>query len=352
MAYIINKNNKSYKYLHINDLVTVKFMFKNIIYFYNDPDENKIVGIDFEFYKVSKENKNASLIQINLENSSNQSYIFVFDPNYLTTKKLNIFIKFICSERIIKIIHGGEALDIPYLFDNLFNKNNKLIKKFLKKTYDTKFICQYLGLDKCNIYDLLYELNIIDNNTLNELNILNKNIGPIYEITLNINTIKLNKYYEEYVINDVLYLPSLYNKIKQNKYFLLNELSILQELTNINYYIKRNLNKNFNFLYKKINKMNNYFIIDNNNNKIKLIDFFYYYYYYQNNNIILLKYNIVTYFSQFIQTIIKCLLYKQINTKYTIYKLNNIKYDDDIDCSKIILKFPNINKIITTINFL
>lgn len=343
MANIINKNNKSYKYLCINDLVTLKFMFKNIIHYYNDSDKNKIIGIDFEFYKVYKKNKKASLIQINLENSTNISYIFVFDPNFLTIKKLNIFIKFICSKRIIKIIHGGEALDIPYLFDHLFNKNNKLIKKFLKKTFDTKFICEYLGFNKCNIYDLLYEFNVIDDNTLNELNILNQNIGPIYEITLNINTIKLNKYYEDYVINDVLYLPSLYNKIKQSTYFSSNELFTLQELTNINFHIKRNFNKKFNLLYEKINKINNYFIINENNDKIKLIDFFYYYFYYQNDNI-LLKYNVVTYFSQFIQTIIKCLLYKQINAKYIIYKSNNIKYINKLDCFNIILKFPNITQ--------
>ena len=75
MTNTINKNNKLYKYLCINDLVTLKFMFKNIMYYYNDSDKNKIIGIDFEFYKVSKNEKNASLIQINLENSSNISSV-------------------------------------------------------------------------------------------------------------------------------------------------------------------------------------------------------------------------------------------------------------------------------------
>ena len=77
--------------------------------------------------------------------------------------------------------------------------------------------------------------------------------------------------------------------------------------------------------------------------------FFNYYFYCQHNP--LLKYNIVTYFNQFIQTIIKCLLYKEINKKYTIYKLNNVKYDHNLDYLKFILKYPNISKIINKINF-
>jgi len=341
----LNKNNKSYTYVCVNDSITLDIMFKYIINFYNDSDKHKIVGIDLEFHKASTDTqKKASLIQINLENSTKIGFIFVFDPNNLTTKKLNIFIKFICSKKIIKIIHGGEALDIPYIFDILFDKNKKLIKRFLKNTYDTKFICQYVGLEKCNIYDLLYKFNVINYNTLNELNKLNENIGPIHEIILNIDTITSNKYYKDYVVNDVLYLPSLYNKIK-----LIKNISLLQELTNINYYIKRNFNKNFNLLYDKINKMNNYFVINKNNDKIKLIDFFNYYFYCQHNP--LLKYNIVTYFNQFIQTIIKCLLYKEINKKYTIYKLNNVKYDHNLDYLKFILKYPNISKIINKINF-
>jgi len=347
MENIIHKNNKNYYYYSINDAVTLKLMFKKIILFYNDSDTKKIIGIDFEFYKVSKENKNVSLIQINLENSNNEGFIFIFNPNYLTKKKLNVFIKFICSKRIIKIIHGGEALDIPYLFNNLFNKNNKLIKKFLKNTYDTKFICQYLGFDKCNIYDFLHKFKVINDNTLNKLNQLNENIGPIHEIILDINTINKNKNYKEYVINDVLYLPSLYNKIKIK---LSDEINILQELTHINYYIKRDFNENFILTYENINKMNNYFIIDKNKNNIKLIDFFYFHVYYQNNNP-LLKYNNVTYFNQFIQTLIKCLLYQKINEKYTIYKLNYVKYIGKIECNKIVLDFPYIKNIINKINF-
>jgi hypothetical protein len=347
MEKVIKKNNKIYKYYYINDPVSLKIMFTNIIYFYNSADKNKIIGIDFEFCKVSKEKKNVSLIQINLENSSNIGFIFIFNPNYLTKNKIKIFIKFICSRRIIKIIHGGEALDIPYIFDNLFNKNINFIKKFLRNTYDTKFICEYLGIEKCNIYDLLYEFNVIDHETLNDLYKLNENIGPIHKINLDIKTININKNYEEYVINDVLYLPSLYKKMKMK---LSKDMIILQELTNINFYIKRDFNKKFNKLYDEINKMNNYFIIDKNKNKIKLIDFFNYHIYYENNNP-LLKYNMVTYFSQFIQIMIKCVLYKKINDKYIIYKSNNIKYNENINYLSILLKYPNITKIINTIKF-
>ena len=332
-------NNKTYTYLHVNNPIALKSMFKKIIYFYNNNDKNKIIGIDFEFYKATKKNKIASLIQINLEDSSNTGFIFIFDPNKLTKKKLKIFVKFICSRRIIKIIHGGEALDIPYVFNTLFNKNKKLIKKFLQNVYDTKFLCEYIGFNKCNIYDLLYESNVIDNNTLNKLNQLNENVGTNHEI-------KTNKYYEQYVIYDVLYLPSLYYKMKIK---LSNDINILQELTNINYYIKRYFDENFNLLYDNVNKINNYFVIDENKNKIKLIDFYNYHVYYQNNNK-LLKYNI-TYFNQFIETIIKCLLYNKINDKYIIYKSNNVKHNEKINYKPFIFKYYYLNKIIDQFDF-
>lgn len=358
MENIIYKNNKTYHCLTINNLKSLKLMFKKIVFFYNDNNTYKIVGIDFEFYKINKnideninkniDNKVASLIQINLENSSNLGLIFIFNPNILTKRKLNIFIRFICSKRIIKIIHGGEALDIPYIFNNVFNKKKKLIKKFLKNTYDTKFICEYLNLDKCNIYDLLHKFNVINDDTLNELNKLNETIGSIYKINLDINSINLDEKYELYVINDVLYLPSLYNKIKIK---LKNEINIIQELTNISYYIQRDFDKNFIILYNEINKMNNYFTIDKNKKKTKLIDFFYNYVDLQKNNS-LLKYNNITYFNQFINTIIKCLLYENINKKNIIYKSKNMIYKlKNINYKKIILKYPFIINVINKIIF-
>jgi len=340
MEKIIHKNNKKYYYLCVNDLITLNLMFKKLIYFYNDSNKNKIIGIDFEFEKVTKENKNVSLIQINYEDSSNTGYIFVFDPNTLNTKQLKVFIKFLCSRRIIKIIHGGEALDIPYLFDNLFNKENKVIKKFLRNLYDTKFICQYFNLTKCNIYDLLYEYKVIDTKTINELNKLNDIIGPISNITLNIDTISSNKNFEEYVITDVLYLPKLYYTLRK-KYN--NELNIIRELTDISYNIKRNVNN-----YKKINDMNNYYIIIKND-KLNLIDVFYYYFYYELSNNTLIKYMSVTYFNEFIQNIIKFIVYQHIHKKYIIYKSKNIQYDEEILFDNKLLKYPNIKNIIDKI---
>jgi hypothetical protein len=314
-------------------------LFKKIIKLYNENDIRKIIGIDFEFEKVSKENKNVSLIQINYENSSNIGHIFVFNPNTLNKKQINILIKFICSRRIIKIIHGGESLDIPYLLDNLFNKNNSIIKKFLKNLIDTKFICQHLNLSKCGIYDLLLNFGVINKTTFNDLNNLNDDIGPIHEITLNIETINKNKKYEEYVINDVIYLPLLYYQIKKK---LDNELNIIKELTNISYLIKHNIISYFNDIYIKINEMNNYFIIINKN-KMKLIDIFYYYYYYDKP--LLLKYNNVTYFNQFIQTAIKYMVYKNISNNYIIYKSNKVITNNKISFNKILLKFPNIKEL-------
>ena len=48
---------------------------------------------------------------------------------------------------MIKILHGGESLDIPYLFDQVL-KDKKLIKSFCKNLFDTKYLCEYGHIEK------------------------------------------------------------------------------------------------------------------------------------------------------------------------------------------------------------
>ena len=122
-------NNKIYNVLVVKDKIQLKFMNKKFKEFNN---ENTIIGLDFEFKKVSKDNKEIALMQINLENNTKNAYIFIIYPPALNNKGSRRLRKLLCNEKIIKIIHGGESLDIPYIFNNLL-KNKFYIFKFKNK---------------------------------------------------------------------------------------------------------------------------------------------------------------------------------------------------------------------------
>jgi hypothetical protein len=295
-----NSNKKIYKILVVNNNEQFQFMNDIFIKFNNS---NTIIGLDFEFQKVSKETRINALTQINLENDSDEGYIFIFYPPNLTNDVKISYIKLLCNKSIIKILHGGESLDIPYLFDTLFNKNKKLIKNFIYNLYDTKFLCEYYHIEnninkKCSIYNLLEEFNIIGEIQISFLKELEEKLGLIHLVTFNINN--LSDTMILYALYDVLYLPSLITKFIKISPIYKN---IIKELTAIIYYYKRCEDQQFQN-YKI--ELNNYY----NNNLIEKYNTFI-----QNNNDnLLIKLSNITYFKDFIKFLIK----------YKIFNINNI----------------------------
>jgi hypothetical protein len=344
-------NNKQYNILVINNKKKIIYFTKKLIEFQNK--KNVIIGIDFEFKKVSKELREIALIQINIEDDTNIAYIFIFDPTNLSKNELNEFINILIKPDIIKILHGGESLDIPYIFDTILNQNDKLIKQFIINLYDTKFLCEYYHIEnkiknKCSIYELLSEFKIIGEKQIKYLEKLENNIGEIYLIDFNIDTLTPNLI--EYALYDVIYLPTLLNKfINISKIYK----NIILELTGITYYHKRNINLIFNTFQTKINKYNNNFIIINYE-KINLIDIFYYYYYCEFSTHLLVNLSEVTFFKEFIETILKYLIYSFILKKYKVYTQKNIenkeKIEESTKINKIILfNYKFIQQLLSTI---
>jgi len=310
-------NNKIYNILVIDDKKKLKYMNKKFKEFNND---KTIIALDFEFKKVSKESKEIAIAQINLENNLDNAYIFIFYPPELNNKGLKRFIKLLTNKDIIKVIHGGESLDIHYLFNSIL-KNNNNIKNFIYNLYDTKFLCEYYHIEKniinkCSIYNFLEEFKIIDKKNIKYLNDLENKIGEIYLIEFDINN--LNENLVEYALYDVIYLPTLIKKI-----IIISNIykNIIKELTGIIYYYKRVEVNTFLDFSNKVNSFNNFFIILNNE-KIKLIDIYYYYYYYKLSNSLIVKLSEITYFKNFIEILLKYNIYK--NIEYNIYSSNNI----------------------------
>jgi hypothetical protein len=319
-------NNKIYYTLVINNKDQLKFMNKKFKEF--NKNINTVIGIDFEFKKISKETRDIALVQINLETENNIAYIFIFYPPNLDNKGLKQLNKLLCNKKIVKVIHGAESLDILYIFNTLLNNNKNKIKKFIYNLYDTKFLCEYYHLRNdinasCSIYDLLEELKVFDNKQVKYLEKLEKKIGEIYLIEFDIDNLNIDLI--EYALFDVIYLPTLLNKFKK---ILNNKLTILKELTGIVYYYKRD--PYYEKLIENINELNNNFIIYDNNS-IKLIDIYNFSYYYKFNDNILVELSDITYFKKFVQFVFKYIIYQYILNNFTVYISKNIKNNTILD---------------------
>ena len=89
-------NNKIYNIYNIDNRDKEKYMTKIFKSFIknqkNNINEKHFIGIDFEFNKISKNDRDVALMQINIENNSNIGYIFLLYPPDLNDKQLNILI--------------------------------------------------------------------------------------------------------------------------------------------------------------------------------------------------------------------------------------------------------------------
>ena len=172
------------------------------------------LGIDFEFNKVSKTDRDVALMQINLENDSNNGYIFALYPPELSKEDNKILIDLLTNTRIIKILHGSESLDIPYLFNQLLITSEN-INNFCIGFNDTKYLCDYLHLEKglkgkCSIYNLLADNKVITQNKVIELEKIEEITGPIYLVKIDVHN--MSEYILKYSLYDVIYLPELIKK--------------------------------------------------------------------------------------------------------------------------------------------
>jgi len=347
--FYLNLNNKTYYIYKIDNKENEKIMYE-IINKYIDNQNNNInekhyIGIDFEFNKISKGDRDVALMQLNIENDSDIGYIFVLYPPDLEDQE--IIIKLLTNKYIYKILHGSESLDIPYLFNQLLIKTEN-INNFCKNFYDTKYLCEYYNIEneiieKCSIYELLLNKQIINENKLKELNKMNEIIGPLYFI--NINIYKLSDNIFKYSLYDVIYLPELLKKFI-NKNIIYNK--VIPELLVLILKYKKNIENEIIKIQYYINNLNLAYII-NNNYKVFLINLWeiYYYIYFDH------KLTNINYFKKFFEIITKFLVYYNVVNFFIVLKNDN-QISNVINYNKLILWFsfnyPNIYTIINQFN--
>lgn len=207
--------NKYLLYITNNDIIHKLFIM--FLFYYdmlvNEVDNNNKIhcGIDFEF------NDNIiALMQINFA-VNNYRYIWIVDPTYYDKDKINIISdKIFLNDRVYKVLHGGESLDIPYIYKYLLHNDKNKILQFTKKLIDTRFLCEYVRISvlikgKCSIYDAMIYFGTINKLTYDDLVNNNDNMGPVYKIKWDINN--LDDSIIKYTLNDVLNLNVLVNDI-------------------------------------------------------------------------------------------------------------------------------------------
>lgn len=279
---------------------------------------NKVyMGIDFEF-NTKKMALMQILFQIHIggdaaDNKIIKKYFIIYPP--ILSKSIFKFFKYniFSNINILKILHGSESLDIPYIVDEFYDYLNELelIIDFFKSMIDTRYLCEYLNIitkksDPCKIYDLLLTLDIIDQAEKERLELNEEKMGKIYNIKIDIHN--LSPELILYAIHDVVYLVDAYLKlldrmikINPKDYYLLldcirysflekryvsnigDDKVILDSINNHFYYlsstVKINLIKSYDIIlndYKTINVsasnlLNINFIKSNINNLLKLI---------------------------------------------------------------------------------
>ncbi len=306
---IICKNNKLNRYLekYISDFIN-----------YNNYNNNKIIGIDFEFNRV-KDKREIALCQINFD-YNNKSDVFLFYPPNIDK---DIFRKLLTQPKannLIKILHGAESLDLPYLYSNILTEKD--IDAFCNNLFDTRYMCEYYNsinnIDgKCKIYDLLLSLRVIDKQKYDELMENDKLIGNIWDVFIDVRN--LSKEVAKYSAYDVIYLPDLYRAfITSNNNDVYKK--IIPDMSCVAFNLR--YNNKLNEISETLSKYN-LNRIDFYNNQMSFNDIYIIIFeWIKINNIILNNLYNINYFKKIIEFFIKNIIYNKLDSKIKIFDFN------------------------------
>lgn len=243
--------------IHIKLFILFLYYYTSLIK--HTKEQHNHIGIDLEFTIGI-----VALMQINFG-----KYLWIIDPRKYEKDKLNIIAKKIfINSKIYKILHGADALDIPYIFSGLLDNDKDKILKFMNRFIDSRFLCEYvrtsLGEEgKCSIYDAMLYFGTITKEKYDELMKINEIMGPIQDVMWDIN--KLSSFHIKYAFYDVLHLidflkdiyKMILNKTPQNirTYYYILEIirfAILERkgITTVLEYVKNVINPLNNYLIK------------------------------------------------------------------------------------------------------
>lgn len=344
--------------LYIADTDVITKLFIMFLFYYNLLlDDNKNTnkkfhcGIDYEFNTIKV--RQIALMQMNFT-INNQKYLWIIDPKKYDKKKTDIINDLLLlNDKVYKVLHGSESLDIPYMYDILFESDKDKILKFTKKLIDTRFLCEYVrkstGITgKCSIYDALLYFGTITQEKYDELILMNEAMGPIQDVMWEIN--KMGSFHIKYALYDVLklvlLLEDIYKKILETTPSYIRTYYYINKIIRFVILERKKVTNILEFVKGVVNPMNNY-IVEINNKKSTLIDLF-------NKiteNCIVKEDNDDIYIS-FIESIsyvkgtfnflLKYVVFYVISKKYKIYKNKNDLMENEIKIKLLYEELENI----------
>lgn len=319
------------------DNVNIRKLFLCYAMFYNldclHSARKNMIGIDFEFNA-----RKIALCQIGFYPHRKYKYTFVLNPNDFDTSETNLLISTVfVQENSYKVVHGSDSLDIPYMYEELFQNNTELIFNFTKYVVDTRFLCEYFKISinyqdkKCSLYDALKFFNVISSAHYVELENINKTIGPIYNVKWDVHNMSSN--HLKYASYDVIYLKMFVIKIFDNAYkenqHIVSQLKFVTPIFRLWCYEKYNLIQIGNYAKKITDPLNNYIVkhitlINAFNDIIKTIEFV-------PLNMKFENYLNINNFKKLIISIYKLIFYQYISTHFEIRSSKNEKYDQHMN---------------------
>jgi len=223
-----NITDKYYYLIGNSDELNKLFSIFLIMYFHNVIETKKTskdtkihIGIDYEFTAGE-----ISLMQMNFDTFGKYKigYIWIIGIPIMTKKMMDILIQVVITNtRIYKILHGADAQDLPYMYEKMLNGDKDKMIKFIRKFIDTRFLCEYFKYaksddKKCTIYDALIYFGTITQKKYDDLDKLNKAMGPVQDVAWDIT--KMGSYDMRYAYYDVLYLKryllDIYHRIHKD----------------------------------------------------------------------------------------------------------------------------------------
>ncbi len=230
------------------------------------------MGIDFEF-NTKKVALMQILFEIHTPKKNISKYYIIYPPNLTTPTNNYLKYSILSNTNIMKIFHGSESLDIPWIVEDYFEYELEPLIDFFLSMVDTRYMCEYLNIisskpNICRIYDMLLNNNIINQSIKDALDKNEERMGPIYNIFIDINN--LTDELITYSIHDVVYLVKAFIDLKKQiiqsnpkDYYLLtdcvrysfmerrsvtnigDDLTLINRMNNYFYYIKKsNTNTN------------------------------------------------------------------------------------------------------------
>jgi hypothetical protein len=329
----------------------IELMLLYSIFYYLDATHAKathVVGLDFEFNQ-----RKIALCQVGFFPIRKYKYIFVCDPNMFSTEQKTMMIKTIFTSPLYRVLHGGDSLDIPYIFEELLISNHDDILHFTDTMVDTRFLCEYHKIftksenKKCSIYDALLYFNVINKKKYDELNQINDSMGPVQDVNWNVK--KMSSFHLKYASYDVFflrqYIYAIYEKAIQLNPTMYYHLKYIPQITRFIYYEKYGLSNILNMSKTIVDPINNYIITLKTGNKTTLVAIY--------NDIIanleipsinmkIIDLLGINYFKTPLSLILKRIIYTAISENYVIYENKKDKLHTKLSFKEI---YPTLDEL-------